>query len=63
MYENRVGDIKFLYHPDDGLPEFIKPFAEMFTFKESKYVLKGRYYFLDTGKFKIRVPEGTLVSI
>lgn len=46
-----IGDIKYMYHPDDDIPEYLEPLKHKLIFEESSSVEKGRGYFLDMRKF------------
>lgn len=54
MYQNRSGDLEYWFNPDDGIPEWLKPYGDVFKFKQSTFVEKGKGYFVDTGKITFK---------
>ena len=58
MIQNRTGDIEYYCNIDDGYPTWLEPYTSLFTVKQSKFVEKGKGYFLDTGKITFRVEPG-----
>lgn len=58
MLKNRVGDIKYFYNPEDGIPSYLEPYSDVFIFEENKFVKQGKGYFIDTGKFSFKLEKG-----
>lgn len=58
MLKNRIGDIKYLYNPEDGIPSYLEPYSDLFIFEESSVVEQGKGYFVDTGKIGFKLEKG-----